>query len=424
MLEEPDRVQTTVAHNARRARFIERFANAERRRRPRRWFSFTEVADWCARERGGMLRDEDRRSAAYGALTSALLDGKFEKNARSMVLYLPPECPSADTYERTRLEAEWARELLNFYGVEFVYLVLAHCWLSRGVCHHWFVAQRIDPPGDWFAGDSACGTIDTHEATLPEPDARWADPDVSHEDWAAEVARRDATLPPPRRVPAAIRRAPQDTPTVSSARQRGWHQVKDYVDGSAAIEMIVRSGKWCTVRYALHHLLTALSDETAGIRAVIHGQRLPYGAEWRAFSVDEGRASFVGPGGTPAYRVAMMQITNMPLREWIGRNLWSATRDDAIAAAEPVQHRSPVQRLKTNRGRRPKYNWPPVHASLRAKLREDGCPRPGDGGQADLERRVTNQFPPDACPTESLIRDHVRSEIAAMRTELGIEAER
>jgi hypothetical protein len=35
MLEESDWVQTTVARNARRARFIERFANAERRRRPR-----------------------------------------------------------------------------------------------------------------------------------------------------------------------------------------------------------------------------------------------------------------------------------------------------------------------------------------------------------------------------------------------------
>jgi hypothetical protein len=154
MVDVPDGYEAGVARDQRRASFIERFAIAARRRSPRRWCSFKEVADWCARERGGSLRNEERRKAAYRDLVSALLEGKFEKNDRSHVLYLAPEIPSADFREPTRLATDWARELLSFYQHDdFIGLVLDHCWSTHDLCRRWFEVQRIDPPGDWFSAD-------------------------------------------------------------------------------------------------------------------------------------------------------------------------------------------------------------------------------------------------------------------------------
>jgi hypothetical protein len=89
--------------------------------------------------------------------------------------------------------------------------------------------------------------------------------------------------------------------------------------------------------------------------------------------------------------------------------------------AGPSRHttRAPA---KVRRGRRAKYDWPHVMIRLRAKLEEDGCPRPGDGEQARLEKWVANQFHPDCCPGESIIRARVAQAIASYRASLGIEA--
>jgi hypothetical protein len=76
---------------------------------------------------------------------------------------------------------------------------------------------------------------------------------------------------------------------------------------------------------------------------------------------------------------------------------------------------------KRGGGRRPKYLWQPVLAKLRERLEDDGAPADGDGGQAELERFVVSQFPPDACPGESLIRERVRNEIDAFRHDLNKE---
>jgi hypothetical protein len=151
MIDVEDWYEDSVAREQRRTRFIERFAIVERRRCPRRWCNFREIADWCARERGGSLRNEDRRVAVYHDLIAALLDGKFDKNGRSVVLYLAPEVSSREAREPARLDKEWARELLSLYPDDFISLVLDHCWLPHALCHRWFMAQRIDPPGDWFS---------------------------------------------------------------------------------------------------------------------------------------------------------------------------------------------------------------------------------------------------------------------------------
>lgn len=74
---------------------------------------------------------------------------------------------------------------------------------------------------------------------------------------------------------------------------------------------------------------------------------------------------------------------------------------------------------KRGGGRPPKYDWEPVLEKLRNRLMDDGAPAFGDGGQAELERFVADQFPIDDCPAESVIRPKVRDEIRAFRQSLN-----
>ena len=104
-----------------------------------------------------------------------------------------------------------------------------------------------------------------------------------------------------------------------------------------------------------------------------------------------------------------------------------ATGDETMQAigadSEPAQP-PPKSGIKRHRGARPKYDWEAVIARLRAKLKEDGCPAPGDGGQAHLERWVCDQFHPDFCPGETMIRVRVSQEIKTFRESLGIKADK
>jgi hypothetical protein len=77
---------------------------------------------------------------------------------------------------------------------------------------------------------------------------------------------------------------------------------------------------------------------------------------------------------------------------------------------------------KERRGRRPKYNWEPIILGLSAKLGANGLPAKGDGGQAELEAWVREQFPEDSCPVESVVRGKVANAIAAHRRALDAEA--
>jgi hypothetical protein len=70
-------------------------------------------------------------------------------------------------------------------------------------------------------------------------------------------------------------------------------------------------------------------------------------------------------------------------------------------------------------GRPPKYDWARVSVKLILMLQEIGVPAEGDGGQAELEGYVASLFPPDDCPTTSVIREWVSALIKAYRHELG-----
>jgi hypothetical protein len=70
-------------------------------------------------------------------------------------------------------------------------------------------------------------------------------------------------------------------------------------------------------------------------------------------------------------------------------------------------------------GRRAKYDWPRVTLKLLLKLQDDGAPKEGDGGQAELERFAASLFPSDNCPSASVIREWVSGVIEAFRRDLG-----
>jgi hypothetical protein len=77
---------TDVRTHARiwRANRIERFTM--RQRRLREWINFAEIADWCSREDGSIVPNEQKRRAAFDTLQNDLLSGEFEENGRSRVL--------------------------------------------------------------------------------------------------------------------------------------------------------------------------------------------------------------------------------------------------------------------------------------------------------------------------------------------------
>jgi hypothetical protein len=67
---------------------IARFTEDQRRKRE--WINFAEIADWCSEVDGSVVPNESARASAYEKLQRDLLEGDFEENGRSRVLYLHP----------------------------------------------------------------------------------------------------------------------------------------------------------------------------------------------------------------------------------------------------------------------------------------------------------------------------------------------
>jgi hypothetical protein len=78
-----------------------------------------------------------------------------------------------------------------------------------------------------------------------------------------------------------------------------------------------------------------------------------------------------------------------------------------------------VPKKKGPGGKPRKYNWEPVLKKLRDDLVDEGAPAANDGGQAKYEKFVRDQFPPDNCPGESIVRVRVCETIKAFRDSLG-----
>jgi hypothetical protein len=152
LIADPDWVVGKVERRSRRVSQLRRFRDCQGRRR--RWLSFEEIADWCAREPGTVRRDETLRAQAYADLRDAMLAGEFGHGVQSRVLYLQPDPGPAE--KRLRLAPEGLRTWLDFYGADnpvIVTEILSRCWLPQDLCRRWYARQGLvwpsafDPPG-------------------------------------------------------------------------------------------------------------------------------------------------------------------------------------------------------------------------------------------------------------------------------------
>ena len=190
-----------------RSGFIKRFTIAQQRHHPRKWCSFSEIADWCAREKGGSLRNEDRRKAALQDLKSALQADRFNETGRSKVLCLSPDIGSADAREPTQLDAKYVRDLLEWFSDDddLISLVLVHCWIPAALCRQWFIAQSIVPPIDWFSPADSEPQPPRRRGgqrdTAPAPDATQVGRQIGHDGRSDVLAHWPVTTDPPEATP-------------------------------------------------------------------------------------------------------------------------------------------------------------------------------------------------------------------------------
>ena len=130
---DPDWVVEKAERRSRRLRQIRRFREYQRRRR--RWLSFDEITDWCARIPGSVRRTEALRAQAYADLRDAMFAGEFGHDSGSRVLYFHPDPGPIE--ERLRLAPAGLRTWLDFYGADDPVIttqILSWCWLPPDLC--------------------------------------------------------------------------------------------------------------------------------------------------------------------------------------------------------------------------------------------------------------------------------------------------
>ena len=150
---------------------IERFTKIQRDKRE--WINFAEIAEYCSEESGGVVPNEVARETAYEKLLADVLEGDFEKNGVSQIMYLHPY-PS-----KTRMTREWLIGLLEFKDADRATIIsqyLAHCWMARVFLERWLAKHRMEPRPQRF--EPKCPTPPT---TTPQSlsQARKAEPVIA-----------------------------------------------------------------------------------------------------------------------------------------------------------------------------------------------------------------------------------------------------
>jgi hypothetical protein len=131
--ESPERAWRT-----RREAQIERFT--KRQRNAGRWLSFISIAEFYSREDRSILPNEDKRAATFDLLARGVLDGMFEENDRSLVLFLHP------TISPSRMTREWLKDAIcNNWDGDHGKSYLAHCWILWRMFERWRVQNNLPP---------------------------------------------------------------------------------------------------------------------------------------------------------------------------------------------------------------------------------------------------------------------------------------
>ena len=139
-----------------RAGRIRRFT--EKQRRKHDWINFAEITDWCSEIDGSVAPNEAACASAYEKLQRDLLEGDFEENDGSRVLYLHPWTVMAKI-TRARL-----REAVDVYPPATVRSeYLNHCWIPRKLFQAWIAKHHLPQNPPRFA--PALQTIGTEHAS-------------------------------------------------------------------------------------------------------------------------------------------------------------------------------------------------------------------------------------------------------------------
>jgi hypothetical protein len=126
-----------------RAERIKRFTQNQRLKRE--WINFAEIADWCSEVDGLIVSNEAARASAYEKLQRDLLDGDFEENGRSRVLYLHPGTAKA------KMTLHWMKNVIETYLPTTIrYQYLDHCWIPENLFQRWLAVHHLRTSPDRF----------------------------------------------------------------------------------------------------------------------------------------------------------------------------------------------------------------------------------------------------------------------------------
>jgi hypothetical protein len=143
--------QTQNVRERSRQEWIDNFV--DKQRRIRRWISFEEIADVCARTAApaSTTEEDDVRSLAYRRLLVSFSRGEFERDGKSQVLMLMPN--RYVSIPPHRLTSEYLQGMMNAYGASdftsdsgLVSDHLRFCWLPCTFCKEWFERHFLEWP--------------------------------------------------------------------------------------------------------------------------------------------------------------------------------------------------------------------------------------------------------------------------------------
>jgi hypothetical protein len=164
-----------------RQEWIDRFD--AKQQQVRRWISFVEIADECARAASPVtITEEDQtRALAYRRLVESMARDEFETNGRSQVLLLLPSLDAS--VPPHRLSHEYFRAMVDAYGAaDFTSdsgLVREHlwfCWIPSDLCREWFARHLLAWPDAFNPKDQ---TLDRSRGNNPNLEISWPPvPDV------------------------------------------------------------------------------------------------------------------------------------------------------------------------------------------------------------------------------------------------------
>src|SRR5262245_10437589 len=172
---------------------IERFTKIQRDKRE--MINFAEIAEHCSEE-SGIVPNEVAQETAYEKLLADLLEGDFEKNGVSQIMYLHPYT------SKTRMTREWLIGLLGFKDADRATIIsqyLAHCWMARVFLERWLAKHRMEPRPQRFEPKRQTPSATTQPSSPP----RFQAPQESRAGISPEAEGRAPEIPIPAPMVAA-----------------------------------------------------------------------------------------------------------------------------------------------------------------------------------------------------------------------------